>query len=623
MSVPVFSGGWWYVTSTEEGSSYPIHRRGPTADDGDERGPARRERRGRRSRLLRRRRVRRLARPHARGMVVRHRRRRALHAAHPRPGDRRGSRRPHRRRVQRRHRLVARRALPVLRDRRRAGAALPGVATRGRCGTGGRRRHADLRGGRRAVLRRHRTRPESDDCVVIQSASKTSSEMQFLSTDDPTGDADPRRSAARRRRVLGRPLGRPVRHAHQPRRRGLPASSIAPTAATRPTPAEWTELVAHEPGRRITGVEPFAEHLVIHEWAEAQTPPPDHVPRRLASASLDLGDAAARRRAGRRTRSGAPRCSDSGTQSTTVPPTLYDEDVRTGERTLLKQVPTPNVDLGRYRSTRVWADAPDGMQVPVDIVHHVDTPLDGTAPSVVYGYGGVRGIDAAVVLRRPVVAARPWLSCGRSCIRAAAASSAGSGTSTASSTRKRNTFTDTIACVEHLVADRGDRARPGRASAAASAGGLLVGACITMRPDLFASAVAEVPFVDVVSTMSDPTLPLTITEWEEWGDPRERTVRVDTSSSYSPYDNTVPADYPAIYATAGLNDPRVSVPRAGQVGRPAPIGEHERSPDPVAHRDGRRPRRSDRPLRRLARRGPHPRLHPRRDVIRSNLSRSA
>ena len=101
------------------------------------------------------------------------------------------------------------------------------------------------------------------------------------------------------------------------------------------------------------------------------------------------------------------------------------------------------------------------------------------------------------------------------------------------------------------------------------AGGLLVGACITMRPDLFASAVAEVPFVDVVSTMSDPSLPLTITEWEEWGDPRERAVRVVHAERYSPYDNTVPAAYPALYVTAGLNDPRVSVPRAGQVGRPA------------------------------------------------------
>ncbi len=90
-----------------------------------------------------------------------------------------------------------------------------------------------------------------------------------------------------------------------------------------------------------------------------------------------------------------------------------------------------------------------------------------------------------------------------------------------------------------------------------SAGGLLVGAAMTMRPDLYAAVVAEVPFVDVVSTMSDPTLPLTVTEWEEWGDPR-REPYASYMASYSPYDNTTTAAYPALYATAGLNDPRVS-----------------------------------------------------------------
>jgi oligopeptidase B len=90
-----------------------------------------------------------------------------------------------------------------------------------------------------------------------------------------------------------------------------------------------------------------------------------------------------------------------------------------------------------------------------------------------------------------------------------------------------------------------------------SAGGLLVGACVTMRPDLFAGAVAEVPFVDVVSTMSDPTLPLTVTEWDEWGDPRSEPYAT-YMASYSPYDNTTARDYPALYVSAGLNDPRVS-----------------------------------------------------------------
>jgi oligopeptidase B len=121
---------------------------------------------------------------------------------------------------------------------------------------------------------------------------------------------------------------------------------------------------------------------------------------------------------------------------------------------------------------------------------------------------------------------------------------------------KRNTFTDTIASVEHLVAG-GFGARDRVAIRGGSAGGLLVGACVTMRPDLFRAAVAEVPFVDVVTTMSDPTLPLTVTEWEEWGDPREEPM-ASYMLSYSPYDHTDAADYPAILITAGLNDPRVS-----------------------------------------------------------------
>ena len=121
---------------------------------------------------------------------------------------------------------------------------------------------------------------------------------------------------------------------------------------------------------------------------------------------------------------------------------------------------------------------------------------------------------------------------------------------------KRNTFTDTIACAEHLVAT--GWAAPGRiAIRGGSAGGLLVGACATMRPELFAAVVAEVPFVDIVTTMSDPSLPLTVTEWEEWGDPRSEPF-ASYMAGYSPYDNTVAADYPALYVTAGLNDPRVS-----------------------------------------------------------------
>jgi oligopeptidase B len=194
--------------------------------------------------------------------------------------------------------------------------------------------------------------------------------------------------------------------------------------------------------------------------------------------------------------------------------------------------------------------------VPLDIVHHVDTPLDGTAPTVLYGYGSYEASMA------------PWFSIARISLLDrgmvfALAHPRGGGELgrqwylDGKLLNKQHTFDDMIACSEHLVEAK--ITAPDRlAIRGGSAGGLLVGACMTQRPDLYASVVAEVPFVDIVSTMSDPTLPLTVTEWEEWGDPRTEPF-ASVMAAYSPYDNTVPADYPAVFATAGLNDPRVSV----------------------------------------------------------------
>jgi oligopeptidase B len=121
---------------------------------------------------------------------------------------------------------------------------------------------------------------------------------------------------------------------------------------------------------------------------------------------------------------------------------------------------------------------------------------------------------------------------------------------------KMNTFGDFIACAEHLVA-AGWTSPDRLAIRGASAGGLLMGAVANMRPDLFAAVVAEVPFVDVLTTMSDQSLPLTVTEWEEWGNPRDDADAYAYMKAYSPYDNVAPAAYPSMYVTAGLNDPRV------------------------------------------------------------------
>ncbi len=393
----------------------------------------------------------------------------------------------------------------------------------------------------------------SESWIVIHSASRTSSETRLLSTDHPTDDAV---VVLERRPDVEYAIDdwgdRFVMHTNDDAVDFRVVTAAAGADLTRP--ASWSELVPHVPGRRIVSAEAFATHLVVHEWADAQ-PLLRILFRDGSERVIDLGDdphdvePAAN-----------PQWDTSllrfTIQSLTMPTTLYDENVTTGERTLLRRIPTPHVDLDRYRTRRLWATAADGTRVPLDIVHHVDTPLDGTAPGVLYGYGAY---EASMP---------PWFSVARLSLLDrgfvwALAHPRGGGELgrqwylDGKLLAKRNTFGDTIACGEHLVSERivdGDRL----AIRGGSAGGLLAAACMTQRPDLFCSVVAEVPFVDVVSTMSDPTLPLTVTEWEEWGDPREEPYAT-CILGYSPYDNTVPADYPAVYATAGLNDPRVSV----------------------------------------------------------------
>ncbi len=388
----------------------------------------------------------------------------------------------------------------------------------------------------------------SGEWVVIESESKLSSEAALIPAADPL---------AAPRTVVDRTPDLEYHVDHWGDQfvivTNLDAEDFRVMTAPLDEPGQWTEFVAHEPGRRILGAEPFADHLVIHEWHQAQ--------QRLRALWTD----------------GTERVIDLGTephevefdanpewststlrytfQSFTTPASVYEEDVRTGERTLLKQTPVPGVDLTQYVATREWATAPDGTLVPVDIVRRADAAADGTAPCAAYGYGSYE------------ISMAPWFSAARLSLLDrgwtwALVHPRGGGELgrrwylDGRLLAKRNTFTDTIACCEHVIA-LGWAASNRMTLRGGSAGGLLVGACINARPDLFAAAVAEVPFVDVVSTMSDPSLPLTITEWEEWGDPRAEPY-ASYMLSYSPYDNVTATAYPAVYATAGLNDPRVS-----------------------------------------------------------------
>ena len=245
-----------------------------------------------------------------------------------------------------------------------------------------------------------------------------------------------------------------------------------------------------------------------------------------------------------------------GYTSMVTPSSVYDEDLHTGERILRKRQPVLGLFQSEdYVSTREWAMADDGTRIPISIVRRRNTPLDGTCPGLLYGYGSYEiSIDPTFsslrvsLLDRNVVFAiahirgggemgRRWYLGGKFL-------------------RKRNTFTDFIACAEHLMA-QGYVARDRLVARGGSAGGLLMGAVTNLRPDLFAGIVAEVPFVDVVNTMLDASLPLTAIEWEEWGDPNDADFYA-YMKSYAPYENVRTAAYPPMLVTAGLNDPRVS-----------------------------------------------------------------
>jgi oligopeptidase B len=211
-------------------------------------------------------------------------------------------------------------------------------------------------------------------------------------------------------------------------------------------------------------------------------------------------------------------------------------------------------DPGQYASERVYATTADGKRVPISLVYRKGMRRDGKSPCLLYGYGSYgatvdprfssarvslldRGYVYAIAnIRGGGALGRPWYEDGKFL-------------------RKRNTFTDFIAAAEHLVEQR--YTAPDRlAIHGGSAGGLLIGAVINMRPELFRVALAEVPFVDVVSTMLDPTIPLTVIEYEEWGDPNDPQY-YEYMRSYSPYDNVTAQDYPDLFVTSGLNDPRV------------------------------------------------------------------
>ncbi len=323
-----------------------------------------------------------------------------------------------------------------------------------------------------------------------------------------------------------------------------------------PGRANWRQLIPHEKGRLILSIMAFKDHLVRLERKDGlprivvrvRESGEEHVIA-FAEEAYSLG------------LSGSYEY-DTDTirfsySSMTTPSQLFDYNMVSRERTLLKTQEVPSGhDAEEYVTRRLMAPSYDGELVPISLLYRKDTPLDGTAPCLLYGYGAY-GIaipasfntNCLSLVDRGFVYAIAHVRGGKD--------KGFSWYEDGKKARKHNTFDDFVYAALHLVAQRytnHDRI----IAQGGSAGGLLIGAVANLAPHAFGGFIAEVPFVDVLTTMLDETLPLTPPEWPEWGNPTVSRADYNTIASYSPYDNVDAMDYPPILAVAGLTDPRVT-----------------------------------------------------------------
>jgi oligopeptidase B len=327
---------------------------------------------------------------------------------------------------------------------------------------------------------------------------------------------------------------------------------VAP--ATDPGPEHWRELIAHRADVMLEDVEVFAGHFVVHEREDGLvglrvTALPDGSAHHVQFPEPAY-DVASEANAEFQTSTYRFRY-----QSLVTPPSVFDYDVVSRERTLLKQTPVlGGYDPSRYRSERLHAIAPDGTRVAISLVRRLESSPDGPSPLLLAGYG-------AYGHPYPVVFSSTRLSLLDRGIAVAIAHVRGGGElgkrwhDEGRMMHKVNTFTDFIACADCLI-ERGDTASDRLVIEGGSAGGLLIGAVLNMRPDLCAAALLRVPFVDVINTMLDESLPLTVGEFEEWGNPKIR-AHYEYMKTYCPYTNLRAQPYPAILVRTSLYDSQV------------------------------------------------------------------
>jgi len=389
--------------------------------------------------------------------------------------------------------------------------------------------------------------------ILIHAQNQGTSEAWLIPAADPTAApvlVEPRREGIRY--GLGRWGGRWTIRTNDD---GAVDFKLMTSEAAVPAKASWREFIPHKSGRLIAGAASFKNHLVRLERENAVD---QLVVRDLAGAEHAI---AFDEPAYALSLSGGYEYDTSVTrfvyQSPTTPRQTFDYDMATRERTLRKTQEIPSGhDPSRYETRRLYAKAPDGAEVPITVLMLKGAPLDGSAPLLVYGYGAY-GFpqEASFSIRNLSLVDRGWIW-ATAHIRGGSDKGWGwflDGRGLA----KKNTFTDFIACADHLVAEGYGTA--GKVAAyGGSAGGMLMGAITNMRPELWGAIIAAVPFVDVLNTMSDTSLPLTPPEWPEWGNPLKDEAAYDYIASYSPYDNVAAKPYPPIIATGGLSDPRVT-----------------------------------------------------------------
>ncbi len=315
----------------------------------------------------------------------------------------------------------------------------------------------------------------------------------------------------------------------------------------------WRERIPHRPEIKLDGFDPFAGFLVLSERIAGLPALRVLDPESWEGHLVELPEEAYNVDLGSNPMFDTTLLRVEYT-SLVTPETTYDYDVAARRLIQLKQEEIKGYDPSLYATERRMAAADDGTQVPISLVYRRDLRRDEGNPLLLYGYGSYgisidlhfspstvslldRGMVYAIAhIRGGGELGRPWYEAGKL-------------------QQKRNTFDDFIRCAEYLIAEGYTRTEQ-LAIRGGSAGGLLMGAVVNQRPDLFGAMVAKVPFVDVVNTMLDADLPLTVIEWEEWGDPRRKPDH-DYMASYSPYDRVHEADYPHMLVMSGINDPRV------------------------------------------------------------------